>query len=461
MDWDLVWIKAVHFTTCLSGVAWGRFQVLYLNSKGHSPTNNGLLRAGGLLAKFLCTPMWGAQADRHPPAQQLALSVAITGLLIELYRRPSIYTSFWGLLALKVVRSGSNGMGTLVDILTLRTIEGKSNVGYGSQRLWSGIAWGGGSFAVGYFIDQWGYDSIFSWTYFFSGLVLLLLLYQPTSAAARGGGPHGEGGKRKRSAGSLLYTYAKQMKRPEIGRFLVIMTCYGCAISLVESIMFLQLERDFDMPKSSMGTITLVGTLIEFPIFQFSRSLVSRFGHLRLLTVAHWTLAARLFFMSLLTKETAHLTILVQASHGVCFALAWTAAVDYAFVFSPPELKATSQSVVSTAYYILGAGFGSVCFSASYDYFGARASYLGGMALVVASATLILPFLPAVPHRQDRQHDLLPLQQRDKTTAGSSDIEDEEGGGRLGGGGLGLSGDEGASMSGGGEREALLSGEAQ
>ena len=26
-DWGLVWIKAVHFTACLSGVAWGRFQV--------------------------------------------------------------------------------------------------------------------------------------------------------------------------------------------------------------------------------------------------------------------------------------------------------------------------------------------------------------------------------------------------------------------------------------------------
>ena len=49
---------------------------------------------------------------------------------------------------LKLVRSGSNGAGTLVDILTLQLVKG-SGQSYGSQRLWTAVAWGVGSWGAG------------------------------------------------------------------------------------------------------------------------------------------------------------------------------------------------------------------------------------------------------------------------------------------------------------------------
>ena len=47
---------------------------------------------------------------------------------------------------------GSNATGTLVDIITLRLVSGTGE-GYGGQRLWTAVAWGVGSVAVGYALD--------------------------------------------------------------------------------------------------------------------------------------------------------------------------------------------------------------------------------------------------------------------------------------------------------------------
>ena len=154
-------VKLLSFTACLSNVAWGRYQGVYLN-QSQGLTSNGALRAMGLAAKFLATPLWGARADyMGDPVLPLLLSVVLITLLFDFYRWPSVVGAFGPLLVLKVVRSACNGVNTLVDIVTLRTIEFKEAAGYGSQRLWTAIAWGLGSMFVGRFIDRFGYIAIF------------------------------------------------------------------------------------------------------------------------------------------------------------------------------------------------------------------------------------------------------------------------------------------------------------
>lgn len=270
MDSELLWVKALAFTACLSNVAWGRYQGVYLN-QSQSLSSNGALRALGLAAKFMVTPVWGAAADYFgDPVVPLLLSVTLTTLLFDFYRWPSVIGSFGPLLMLKIVRSGCNGVNTLVDIVTLRTIEFKEAAGYGSQRMWTGIAWGLGSMCVGRFIDFFGYSAIFYWTYTFSALVVLLLVFRPASLRrgafsfgaslplASGGcansgssdsdisGNKSNAGGKRQSVTQLLQAYAAMTAgRPAIRRFLLAMMVYGVGMSLVESVLFIQIERDF------------------------------------------------------------------------------------------------------------------------------------------------------------------------------------------------------------------------
>ena len=98
----LLFAKLLHFTSCLANAAWGRYAGIYLNTQRHlTPLENGVVRGGGLLAKFLLTPMWGAWSDRGEPRQLLILSVSICALLFQFYFVDRTYSHF----ALLLVRT--------------------------------------------------------------------------------------------------------------------------------------------------------------------------------------------------------------------------------------------------------------------------------------------------------------------------------------------------------------------
>ena len=388
------WLISTQVLACLSGVAWGRYQVAYLNSLGIAPSTLGALRAAGLAAKFFCTPLWGAWADARPGVAPLLAAVAATASLIRLYQAPTVVGSLPLLFALKAARSAANGLATLTDALTLRVVEAHREAGYGAQRLWTGVAWGGGSLAVGYAIDARGYDAIFAWTVGFSVALAALLACRPApppgaaNVAAKAAPPA------PTALGALRSFRDRCARESRLRPFLLLMALYGVAMSLVEALLFLQMAREFGSSKRLMGAVTLVGTTTELPIFHRSDALVARFGHARLLRAAHGCMVLRLCALACVTPAAAPWALpLLQLLHGPCFALAWSAAVSFAADATPPRLRATSQSALSTAYYVLGAGVGSVLWSCAYEYLGARATYLSGAALVAAAAGALLPRL--------------------------------------------------------------------
>eukprot|EP01047_Picozoa_sp_COSAG01_P063294 COSAG01_NODE_8177_length_2890_cov_1.147976_4_plen_246_part_01 len=189
---------------------------------------------------------------------------------------------FGFLLLLKALRSGANATGTLVDVVTLRIVSGTGE-NYGKQRLWTSVAWGVGSVAAGYAIDAYGFDAIFVWYYAFTGLTLVLLLACPFGGADS----TCEASSRDGSASDSCCTgpvetieairsfivapagAAKQSPRTVGGgggdafrRFLGCIVVASVVMSLLEGIVFLQMERDFHSP---------VGDPLPFPLARFVR----------------------------------------------------------------------------------------------------------------------------------------------------------------------------------------------
>jgi hypothetical protein len=252
---------------------------------------------------------------------------------------------FGFLLLLKALRSGANATGTLVDVVTLRIVSGTGE-NYGKQRLWTSVAWGVGSVAAGYAIDAYGFDAIFVWYYAFTGLTLVLLLACPFGGADS----TCEASSRGRSASDgcctgpvetieAIHSFivapagaAKQSPRTVGGggdafrRFLGCIVVASVVMSLLEGIVFLQMERDFHSPvcplpfprlalfdwdspypawraqllrgkrpwqRSAMGTVTLVGTFSEYVPFLCSRWLVRRLGPQRLMVLSQLTVTVR------------------------------------------------------------------------------------------------------------------------------------------------------------------------
>ena len=207
-----------------------------------------------------------------------------------------MYSHFVLLFLLKVTRSGANGSGTLVDIITLRQVSGTSE-GYGSQRLWTAVAWGVGSWGAGKAIDAYGFDAIWWWYYCGTAALLALILgystpetlrvenkQPPRGASKKTPGPletlrefrafvwadsassrvRGPGAAIPaaiaRASGAAAYPRAGEAVQPlRLGRFFGNIVVASLVMALVESILFLQMEREFHTSRALMGTVTLVG----------------------------------------------------------------------------------------------------------------------------------------------------------------------------------------------------------
>eukprot|EP00613_Pedinella_sp_CCMP2098_P083044 CAMPEP_0171991978 /NCGR_PEP_ID=MMETSP0993-20121228/277707_1 /TAXON_ID=483369 /ORGANISM="non described non described, Strain CCMP2098" /LENGTH=453 /DNA_ID=CAMNT_0012645017 /DNA_START=509 /DNA_END=1870 /DNA_ORIENTATION=- len=196
----------------------------------------------------------------------------------------------------------------------------------------------------------------------------------------------------------LLFSETHPPSQTKLGPFLVVVMCYSISMVLVETFMMVQLDRDYHSSKQFIGTLTLVGMVTQIPTFHYSSSLIGQFGHRRLFQVAHAILFLRLLAMAALVNERNYnpTLLVLQLSHGGCFALTWAVAVDFSSRAAPPGLAATCQAATSTAYFVVGSGVGSVLWSYAYDAFGGRAgpAYTLGALVVLFSGTFLVPSLP-------------------------------------------------------------------
>ena len=69
----------------------------------------------------------------------------------------------------------------------------------------------------------------------------------------------------------------------------------------------------------------------------------------------------------------------IQTLHGVCFVFFWIAIVEHAQRIASTSTLATAQSLVSTCYYVLGAGVGSLLWGLEVRVSGDPGSPAGGV----------------------------------------------------------------------------------
>ncbi|KAJ1453499.1 major facilitator superfamily domain-containing protein [Pelagophyceae sp. CCMP2097] len=174
---------------------------------------------------------------------------------------------------------------------------------------------------------------------------------------------------------------------------------FGAAVVTVDAILYMQLE-ELGVSRSLNGLATAVSTLSTFPVFWSSAKLVQHYGHWRLLLIAQCILPVRLLLHACMTAENVHRVLLpIQLLHGPMFAGWLSAAVELVDRLAPAELRASTQSLLTMSYFTLGGAVGHLCWSAAYDMFGARLTYVYGAAFS-ASTTLGFAYF-ALPYILD------------------------------------------------------------
>src|SRR3954465_11543317 len=125
------------------------FFFLWLNGRGFSPTESGLVLGPIVLASIAAAPFWSHAADRRhgtTRALQWALMSATVSTLI-LALTGSVLAAVMAAVAL--LSASTSAVTPLTDALAVELLAPERLHTYGTYRLWASVGWGVGAIALG------------------------------------------------------------------------------------------------------------------------------------------------------------------------------------------------------------------------------------------------------------------------------------------------------------------------
>jgi PPP family 3-phenylpropionic acid transporter len=346
------------------------FWPIWLQSRGLSAEEIGLVLAAGMWAKVAANPVAGWLADRLGQRKRIIVVLALAAA--GLYACFLLADGFWVILAI----AGLYGLAMspvmpLGDNLTLLTAA-RYHLDYGRIRLWGSITfiaatYFGGTLLLGTDPD-WILWSILAALAAAVTSTLLLPDMRPEDKAAPGHGTR----------------LAALFRGRTFPLFLV---CVGCLqVSHAVLYGFGTLHwRQAGLGGSVIGTLWAIGVVAEICVFAVSGRIVAWLGPVRLLLLAGLAGSVRW----VVTAETTDVWVLLasQALHGLTFGAAHLGAMHFMTRTVPLSISATAQ--VLYAALPLGVGMGLVMPLAglAYQRLGGDAFYL--MAALSAGGALL------------------------------------------------------------------------
>jgi MFS_1 like family len=239
-------------------------------------------------------------------------------------------------------------------------------LGYGQQRMFGSLAWGGGALITGFLIDTYGMNALFYYTYFFNlvSLTFVVIGLPGTKRAAtdtatlvldsegidkddlmveeQGGeenpllsvdanqqlaenmmrrsrsleGATGDENQNqfqnnlkhdKHSQGRKVVSYMRElyafMCNPPCRSIIFNSFFYGIVMTIPDTFLFVSLERDFRATRTYSGMVTTASIMACLPLFWFSGPLIARQGHFNLIFLSESSCVLRLLAYSALSPR--------------------------------------------------------------------------------------------------------------------------------------------------------------
>ncbi|KAH8067943.1 hypothetical protein JL721_7162 [Aureococcus anophagefferens] len=434
--------KLLSFSYSASGVSWNRFCNMWLLKSGFSPREVGLMKSLSLVGKFVAQPVWAGTAtarrravlaqrpSRRPCSRSRVCAWARATATTPTPSRRRRAARCGAHQALgppraPVLRSMAPAASPVADSMVL-ALAREGGEAWGRQRFWGSASWGLGSVVVGALIDRVGLEAgLFGVSYVVSFALLLVLLarlrpawprkkpvpddagaccgegdaFESASDADDAPAPAAETKKRApRNLGAVCSRGLVALRRsPPLRLALANGVVFGTGVVVVDSILYMQLESELGVSRTVNGLATAAATASTFPFFWHSAELLGAYGHWRVLFAAQCLLPIRLLLHACVTADNfTWLLLPVQCLHGPMFAAWLSAAVELVDALAPPELRASSQSLLTMAYFTVGGAVGHLVWSAIFEARGGVATYLLAAAFsAVATAVFALAAAPS------------------------------------------------------------------
>ena len=375
---SLVWLNAFcgifnfHFSIA------SRFMTSLQVSLGFSSSAIGNILGIMRIATSFISPAVSSLADTKKVHKLLILTQCIIRLvplmvLWSMYRSHSLsLVTFWILNSLTSILG--TGIGPMSDSLILASLEDKSR--YGNVRLWGAVTYGVGNLLTGVLIQAYGDFNPMFLACFVTvfGALAVTQLVLPECANAR---PPTS----SISAASIIGILTESIS---VKMFFVNSILVGAALSLVESLLFVAMERTMKGSTPIIaGASVFISVLFEIPIFRIAPSLISKYGTKWMLIVANLAWVVRAVGYSIFSS--AWIVLVLELFHGVTFGLYYSAAVHTCVKQSPPGMESTMQSLLDMTFAGFGVALGTIGGGYLFDIIGSSKTFLLFSAVLLLS----------------------------------------------------------------------------
>ena len=403
--------KTAVFVSSLVNVGWNRFSTNFFLSHGYTAAEVSQMKSATLLVKAVAQQAWASAADMRGHLPILQVHLILSALALELMRLiVEGGGGFRTVLFARCLKSAASAAASVNTAFVLDLVRGTEE-GFGKQRLFGSLSWGLGSMVVGMIIDAFGIEAgIFGFTYAGSFFYLALLLYVSRLAVGEGFGAAGRAGEGapKGAPGSPRPFAAKVWTalRPESGDLQCIALLanalfFGISWVLADTIVYIQLEKDFQASRTVTGAVNLVAILSSVPVYWYSKAIFSRIGHWALIILAQLFLIPRFLLHALVDASNYRWSMpLANSLHGAIFAAIVTSQVELLESVASVELCASMQSLLHCFTYVIGASIGNILWGGLYDVLGAANLYRIGIILTSANVALTCAILHLSVQRQ-------------------------------------------------------------
>lgn len=372
-------LSALYLLFFGSAATWFPFFNPYLLSLGLSGAQIGLLGSVRPLVVLVSQPLWGMAADAHGRRKLLILAALCTSLVL-----PGYYfgrTLGFILLWTAIVTTVNNPIGSMLDSVSLDQVERHKRFSYGAVRLWGAAGWAIASVVAGRLLA--GRDPrmmfVFAATGFFGMFLLATRIPREPEV--------------QRAQGRAWAGVGLVLRQRSVVVLLVMITAMQIGTSPIFAFYSIYLG-ELGASQGLIGLAFSIQGLSEVPVFLASSAIIRRIGVERAIILGMCAYAIRVLLYSVI--RAPELAAAIEATHGVTFSLMFVAAVHYVNAHTPAEWRATGQSLLSAAYFGVGAIVGSVVGGMLFDRVGVRMLYrIDGLYILAIAAVALFVLRPA------------------------------------------------------------------
>jgi len=345
---------------------------LWLQDRGITLEQIGILLALPVLTKIICSPYFAALADKRGARKPILIWLSLGGVLsTSLF---ILVDGFWSFFALSLLFGIFWApVMSFGDAITLSAIK-KTPLDYGRIRLFGSLSFIVFVFSFGLILENWGGDSIYWGVIVTLGLTVLSIFCMPNPTAAP---PNHKTNPLK----SLL------TQKPFL-IFLVCVLCINGSHALYNSFSSIH-WRSLGYSDSMIGFFWALAIFAEILFFAFAKRFERRLSCAGFLIIAAVAATLRWLLYSFDLPFEGFLA--GQLLHALSFGALHMGGITYIKQTIDPSFTATAQSLYGAAAFGVGAGFGMLASGFIYSQYQAQGFLI--MTLLAFFGTLCALFL--------------------------------------------------------------------